>query len=59
MWFFKKKKEKQELLPLGLYVHIPFCVKKCNYCDFLSAPATDAVKHSRPSALSDGISLIR
>lgn len=24
----------------GLYLHIPFCVKKCNYCDFLSAPAT-------------------
>lgn len=24
---------------LGLYVHIPFCVSKCAYCDFLSAPA--------------------
>lgn len=24
--------------PLGIYVHIPFCVKKCDYCDFLSAP---------------------
>lgn len=22
--------------PLELYVHIPFCVKKCDYCDFLS-----------------------
>lgn len=21
---------------LGLYIHIPFCVKKCAYCDFLS-----------------------
>lgn len=20
----------------GLYIHIPFCVKKCNYCDFAS-----------------------
>ena len=26
---------KQEL---ELYVHIPFCVRKCNYCDFLSFP---------------------
>lgn len=26
---------------LELYVHIPFCVKKCNYCDFLSAPASE------------------
>ncbi len=22
--------------PLGLYIHIPFCVCKCNYCDFYS-----------------------
>ncbi|MDD3221227.1 MAG: oxygen-independent coproporphyrinogen III oxidase [Clostridia bacterium] len=22
--------------PLEIYIHIPFCVKKCNYCDFLS-----------------------
>lgn len=21
---------------LELYLHIPFCIKKCNYCDFLS-----------------------
>ena len=21
---------------LGIYVHIPFCKKKCNYCDFIS-----------------------
>ena len=24
---------------LELYLHIPFCVQKCDYCDFLSAPA--------------------
>lgn len=24
--------------PLSLYVHIPFCIKKCLYCDFLSFP---------------------
>ena len=29
---------------LGLYIHIPFCVKKCNYCDFLSAPANKQVQ---------------
>ena len=23
---------------LGLYIHIPFCRKKCNYCDFVSSP---------------------
>ena len=25
-------------MPLELYIHIPFCLKKCNYCDFLSFP---------------------
>lgn len=25
--------------PLGLYIHVPFCIKKCNYCDFLSFAA--------------------
>ena len=24
---------------LELYLHIPFCVSKCKYCDFLSAPS--------------------
>ncbi|MCD6410321.1 radical SAM family heme chaperone HemW [bacterium] len=23
---------------LALYLHIPFCLKKCNYCDFVSFP---------------------
>lgn len=27
-----------ELPPLGLYIHIPWCVKKCPYCDFNSHP---------------------
>ena len=24
--------------PTSAYVHIPFCVKKCYYCDFCSYP---------------------
>lgn len=43
MLFFKKKKAEPKK-PLGLYIHIPFCVQKCKYCDFLSAPADDATK---------------
>ena len=26
---------------LGLYLHIPFCMKKCGYCDFLSWKGTE------------------
>ncbi len=25
-------------MEIGIYVHIPFCVKKCYYCDFISYP---------------------
>lgn len=31
--------------PLELYIHIPFCVKKCDYCDFLSGPASEMAIH--------------
>lgn len=24
--------------PMSLYIHIPFCASKCNYCDFFSDP---------------------
>lgn len=30
--------------PLGLYIHIPFCLKKCNYCDFYSVTLTEQIK---------------
>ena len=33
MAFFNSKKNKT---PLGIYVHIPFCASKCEYCDFYS-----------------------
>lgn len=26
---------------LELYLHIPFCIQKCAYCDFLSAPSNE------------------
>ncbi|GFN22527.1 radical SAM family heme chaperone HemW [Thermanaeromonas sp. C210] len=24
---------------MNLYIHLPFCLRKCNYCDFISFPA--------------------
>lgn len=28
----------EEQQGLGLYLHVPFCLKKCSYCDFYSLP---------------------
>lgn len=28
-------------MQIGLYIHIPFCKKKCNYCNFYSVPIED------------------
>lgn len=40
---------------LKLYIHIPFCVRKCNYCDFLSFAADDSVKQKYVDALTEQI----
>ena len=32
-----KRDKKDKRKHLGIYIHIPFCVQKCFYCDFLSA----------------------
>lgn len=39
------------LQSLSLYLHIPFCVKKCHYCDFLSAPGSEEIKEQYVKAL--------
>lgn len=45
-------------MKLGIYIHIPFCVKKCIYCDFLSAPADDATKVAYMKALNEEIKAV-
>lgn len=37
--------------PIGLYIHIPFCISKCNYCDFYSVEVTDSIKKDYVKAL--------
>ena len=31
----------QDKAPLGIYIHVPFCRSKCQYCDFYSLSAKD------------------
>ena len=38
MAFLSKRQNKT---PLGLYVHVPFCRSKCEYCDFYSLACKD------------------
>ncbi|HAP32926.1 MAG TPA: coproporphyrinogen III oxidase [Lachnospiraceae bacterium] len=41
----------------GFYIHIPFCVRKCNYCDFLSSPMDEKSQGVYISALINEIHL--
>ncbi|NLX94326.1 MAG: coproporphyrinogen III oxidase family protein [Clostridiales bacterium] len=38
-------------LPIGLYIHIPFCAGKCPYCDFYSFAADDEAMDQYCSAV--------
>ncbi len=45
------KESGRNLSPLSLYLHIPFCIQKCLYCDFLSAPAGEERRQDYVQAL--------
>lgn len=40
---------------LELYLHIPFCVRKCDYCDFLSMPADEVLRRHYVDCLIEEI----
>lgn len=40
---------------MELYIHIPFCIRKCNYCDFLSFPAGEETIEKYCQALEEEI----
>lgn len=42
---------------LGIYIHIPFCVQKCLYCDFVSGPASNDAKRNYVNCLLKEIEL--
>jgi oxygen-independent coproporphyrinogen-3 oxidase len=40
-----------------LYIHIPFCIRKCTYCDFLSIPLDEDLARDYADALKREIAL--
>lgn len=44
---------------LELYIHIPFCVRKCAYCDFLSGPANEETREEYVKLLCEEICLAK
>ena len=45
----------QKTKDLEIYIHIPFCIKKCSYCDFLSFPSSSKLQESYLSTLKKEI----
>ncbi len=45
--------------PFGFYVHVPFCVTRCGYCDFNTYTATELKGASRESYADTAIAEIR
>ena len=44
---------------LELYIHIPFCVQKCQYCDFLSGPSDQETRDRYIKALRAEIQAVQ
>lgn len=45
----------KEKIPLEIYIHIPFCARKCLYCDFLSFEAEAVVREQYVEKLTQEI----
>jgi len=43
---------------LGLYVHVPFCAKRCGYCSFNTAPLEDGAMARYLGAVRREIALL-
>lgn len=55
----KDKKNNNSYNPIGLYIHIPFCHKVCNYCDFTVFQCAESKYENYVNALIKEIELRR
>ena len=55
-WIYREGKEMNSK-QLEIYIHIPFCVRKCDYCDFLSMSMDEGTKREYVNALVREIEL--
>ncbi|MFL2646739.1 MAG: radical SAM family heme chaperone HemW [Dehalococcoidia bacterium] len=53
----KQKYSTNELIPVGIYLHIPFCTTKCGYCDFNAYANLDYLVPDYTSSLIKEIKL--
>ncbi len=49
----------KSLQPSSLYIHIPFCLRKCAYCDFFSVPYDESFAYAYTNALCKELYLKR
>ena len=45
--------------PMGMYIHIPFCSKKCDYCDFVSYSMDNKAQQNYLDALCTEIEMVK
>lgn len=48
-----KENQSRPATAAALYIHVPFCVRKCRYCDFYSLPADEATCRTFVDAASE------
>ena len=57
-WEIKTIKKGMENPYMGIYVHIPFCSKKCDYCDFVSYSMDEEAQRKYLDALKQEIDMM-
>ena len=45
--------------PMGIYIHIPFCSRKCDYCDFVSYSMNRKAQELYLDALCTEIDMVK